>query len=343
MSLYRLSVRPVRRSVGHSALALAAYNAGERLRSARHGRTFDFSWRSGIVHREIVGAHGRDRESLWNGAEAYERRSDALLAREVMVALPHELEVEAQVGLARDLAIYLQRTDHVAVDVNVHMPDVGAGADPRNVHAHLLITRRVLDASGFAETLAHWDDNPRRGMRRSDATSRTSLLSLREEWEHIQNRVLVRRGLAPVTAASYADQGLLTLPGVPLGRQLTSLERSGESTQLGAYNREVAFANRVHRVVPEIDPRDLVGSTSDDLITQVWQRTHTRLLEMDYAQSKGRSGASHLPTEVQAEMAAEVREMRGVLEAVRERMTPMVARAVAERMARTRQVGGPEL
>ena len=129
MAVYRLSVSVISRGDGgRSALASAAYRAAERL--VERGRewltsavgaaayragaepagdgaqAFDFSAKRGVVHSEIVLPDGApvwmaDRERLWNAVEAAEKRKDVRLARETQLALPRELDREAQLALLR--------------------------------------------------------------------------------------------------------------------------------------------------------------------------------------------------------------------------------------------------
>jgi hypothetical protein len=65
-------------SLGRSAVAAAAYRSGDRLLTdERLAMEFDFAAKDGIEHAEIMAPAGaptayRDREVLWNAAEAAE-------------------------------------------------------------------------------------------------------------------------------------------------------------------------------------------------------------------------------------------------------------------------------
>ena len=93
-----------------AVVAAAAYRSAEKLENARDGFVHDFSRRSGVEHAEIVLPAGadaewaRDRSALWNAAEALEKRKDARVAREIEVALPHELSAEQRLELTREFA-----------------------------------------------------------------------------------------------------------------------------------------------------------------------------------------------------------------------------------------------
>ena len=128
MAIYHLSMKPISRGSGRSAVAAAAYRAAEVLENERDGLVHDFTRRSGVEHAEIVLPAGvaadwaRDRSALWNAAEAAEKRKDARVAREIEVALPHELDRRAaarsDAGFARELADRYG----VAVDFAIHSP-----------------------------------------------------------------------------------------------------------------------------------------------------------------------------------------------------------------------------
>jgi ATP-dependent exoDNAse (exonuclease V) alpha subunit len=107
MAIYHLSMKPISRSFGRSAVAAMAYRAAEKLQNQRDGLVHDFSRRSGVERAEIVLPEGtdaewaKDRSALWNAAEASEKRKDARVAREIEVALPHELSSEQRLELTR--------------------------------------------------------------------------------------------------------------------------------------------------------------------------------------------------------------------------------------------------
>jgi hypothetical protein len=67
---------------------------------------YDFTDKPHVVHAEILTPADapdwcRDRETLWNTVEACERRKDAQLARDLVFALPRELEPAECIALGR--------------------------------------------------------------------------------------------------------------------------------------------------------------------------------------------------------------------------------------------------
>lgn len=102
-----LRTLPVKRSDGQSAVAGAAYRAGERLTDSRLDKTNDYTGRSPDVwHKEILAPDGApdwvfERERLWNEAEAAERRKDGRPARDVTLGLPWFMNREEHEEAAR--------------------------------------------------------------------------------------------------------------------------------------------------------------------------------------------------------------------------------------------------
>ena len=137
------------RSKGHSAVAGAAYRSGSLLRDFRTGEIHDYTNRHDVVHSEILlpkGASDKflDREVLWNTAESAERRKDAQLAKEVILALPKELNVEQQKLLVQEFAEAQFLMHGLGVDYSIHDHSEG------NPHAHLLVTMRKLEGASFS-------------------------------------------------------------------------------------------------------------------------------------------------------------------------------------------------
>ena len=104
MALYHFSVSQIKRSAGQSALAAAAYRAGERLYSEYYDEISDYTRKGGILHTEILlPAHApecfRDRATFWNAVEAAERHPKAQLAYSFDIALQNELSLNENIEL----------------------------------------------------------------------------------------------------------------------------------------------------------------------------------------------------------------------------------------------------
>ena len=196
VSSYHFSMQVISRSHGRSAIAAAAYRAGERLVDEIRGRVADYSGRRGVVHSEILCPPGsaiwlKDRQSLWNGVERMERRSDAQLAREINLALPHELSAVARLDLVRRFV----REQFVALgmvaDIAIHAPVPEKGDDPRNHHAHIMLTLRQASGDGL------------RAVKTREWNSDSLLRRWREQWARYQNEMLRRHAPVPVREVDH--------------------------------------------------------------------------------------------------------------------------------------------
>ena len=272
MAIYHLSMKPVARGSGRSAVAAAAYRAADCLENVRDGMVHDFSRRHGVEHAEIIlpndtvaadGAvvHGmgfewaRDRSALWNAAELAERRKDARVAREIEVALPHELSAEQRLALTRDFAQALARQYGVAVDFAIHAPH--GHTDVRNHHAHILLTtRRVMTGRGEA---GHWIGAVPAGSlgEKSELelenkklqalglpTSHEQLRDLRIGWEQRTNEHLARAGLdVRIDHRSHQERGLEIEPTQHMGVHATQMERRGKAVSRVRIDEDAAKRN----------------------------------------------------------------------------------------------------
>lgn len=242
MAIYHLSVKTVSRSAGHSATAAAAYRAGEKITDERTGEIHDYAKRKGVAHTEMIFpefARKTDRETLWNRAEASEKRKNSTVAREYEIALPHELDREEKVRLTREYSQWLAGRFGVAVDVAIHEP--GQGGDSRNWHAHILTTTRVYEANGSLGAKTRELDDKKSG----------AIFEVREEWEKRVNLALIKSrellwddGPPQVSSKSHKERGLETLPTKHMGKAQTWIERKGVETKLGKLNRLISAANR---------------------------------------------------------------------------------------------------
>ena len=103
--------RYISRGSGGSAVRSAAYNGREEIAAERTGEVFYFRHRDAPEHHAVLlpeGAAERFGEAsvLWNAAETAERRKDAQVAREIVLALPANAAVstEDRIALARSFA-----------------------------------------------------------------------------------------------------------------------------------------------------------------------------------------------------------------------------------------------
>ena len=96
MALFHLSVTQVRRSAGQSAIASAAYRAGERLYSEYYGEYSDYTRKGGVICSDILlPSHAppeyADRQTLWNAEKKAERGKNAQDRKSTRLNSSHEI------------------------------------------------------------------------------------------------------------------------------------------------------------------------------------------------------------------------------------------------------------
>lgn len=234
MAIYHCSLRIFSRGLGHSAVAAAAYRAGAQIKDERTGRIHRYEKRHGVKSAFILAPNSapekfQNRAVLWNAAESAENRKNSRVAREVILALPHELSDKARAELSRDMGLYLIERYRVAVDVAIHSPVTGDGHDPRNHHAHLLFTTREITEEGFGVKTRILDDK---------VSGPQEIEVIREVWETLANDALERAGFPNVTIdrRTLEDQGIDRIPQTHIGPKAKASEDEtdkGEDEQQG--------------------------------------------------------------------------------------------------------------
>src|SRR5690606_39145344 len=81
-------------------------------------------------------------EAFWNAVEGFEKRSDAQLAKEFIIALPVELSRDQNIALVRQFVSEQVLSRGQVADWVYH-------DDPGNPHIHLMTTLRPLTEGGF--------------------------------------------------------------------------------------------------------------------------------------------------------------------------------------------------
>ena len=246
-------MKPISRASGRSAVASAAYRAGESLTNERDGLTHDFTRRQGVEHCEIVVAQGADaewaldRSALWNAAEESESRKDARVAREFEIALPHELNAEQRLELTREFAQGLADRHGTAVDFAIHAPH-GASPDQvrgdgRNFHAHLMMTTRAVNSEGLGDKTAIERENKWLAANNLPLTQ-VQLVEIRQSWEQTANEHLARAGLeVQIDHRSHMERGLEIEPTEHMGVHATQMQRRGQEVSRTRLDSEAARRN----------------------------------------------------------------------------------------------------
>ncbi|MFS8125475.1 Ti-type conjugative transfer relaxase TraA [Rhizobium sp. BR 250] len=231
MAIYHCSVKPVGRSAGKSAVAAIAYRTASRILNERDGLLHDFTAKQGVLHTEIILPDGvdapwaLDRSGLWNAAEFAERRCDARVAREFEIALPHELADTERLALTRAFAGDLANRFGAAVDFAIHVPQ--GKSDDRNIHAHVVMTTRVITSTGLARKTLIEREN-RWLIDHGLPTSQMQMKAVREALAALVNRHLLRAGLdRRVDHRSHLSRGLAIEPTGHMGVHAAQMKERG--------------------------------------------------------------------------------------------------------------------
>ena len=243
MASYHMSVKPISRSSGRSAVAADAYREGIEMTNERDGLKHDYSKRRDVECSFTVLPKGapewaQDSEKLWNAAEAAETRKNAQTAREYELALPAELNSRERRELVREFAVSLTERYGVAVTASIHAPH--SYGDDRNFHAHVLTTTRRMTPFGLAEKTRELDDK---------ITGSQQVMALREEWGKMTNHALRQAGHdVRVDHRSHKARGIEQEPTVHLGVAAAAMERRAQRdmgadyapvTEIGQKNAEI--------------------------------------------------------------------------------------------------------
>jgi hypothetical protein len=239
------------RKIGHSAVRGAAYRSGERLTDERTGEVCDWTHRkTDVLFKKLVTPDHApvnlqtSRAALWNAVEAAENRGDARVAYEIKLALPHELSLEQNIELASAYAAMLMQRHGQAVDLVIHKAD--EHGDTRNMHAHLMLSPRALEADGFAKKKLRAITDKVQGPKEIE--------SWRQGWQDLANKALERAGHeARIDMRSYKRQGIDREGEIHLGPAASAMERRGIQTDKGDINREIKQRNEEREQAKIID------------------------------------------------------------------------------------------
>lgn len=200
MAIFHLHVKNIGRRDGRSAVAAAAYRAGETVWNEAEERESKFGGRRDVVFADIVlpdeaPAWMGERGRFWNALEARLKRKDARFAKEIEAALPRELPRAHWKAVALTFAkVYAARG--IVVDVAIH--DDGTSHNP---HIHMLLSNQLVNPDGFG--------GANRSLIRPDF-----LKEARSVWAKIVNAALGNVGSsATIDARSYSERGIDRTPG----------------------------------------------------------------------------------------------------------------------------------
>ena len=265
MALFHLSVTQTKRSAGQSAIASAAYRAGERLYSEYYGEYSDYTRKGGVICSDILlPSHAppeyADRQTLWNAVEKAERGKNAQLAYSFDIALQNEFSLEENIALARQFLLENFVSRGMVVDFAVHQPDREDGGIP-NPHFHVLCPIRPIEQNGKwglkQRRVYELDEDGNRirdqngefvfnAVPTTDWGSPETLEHWREAWAEMCNAKFAEKGLdVRIDHRSYERQGVDLLPTIHEGATVRAMEKKGIRTEKGEFNRWIKATNAV--------------------------------------------------------------------------------------------------
>ena len=225
MAIYHMSAKVISRSTGRSATGAAAYRSGSEIVDERTGLVHNYTRKGGVDGTALMSpdnapSWASDRSQLWNMVEQVEKRKDAQVAREIVVAIPKELKREQMADLVKGYAQDQFVNRGMVADVAFHH------LESENPHAHIMLTTRSIGPEGFGNKAREWND-------------KALLEQWREQWEQHANKALEMSGHeSRIDHRSLEVQGIERAPTVHLGPTATAIERRGAESERGDTNRE---------------------------------------------------------------------------------------------------------
>lgn len=250
MAIMFVRAQVIGRGAGRSIVSAAAYRHRARMMDEQVGTSF--SYRGGaseLVHEELVlpdqipawlknAIDGKSvagaSEALWNAVDAFEKRADAQLARELIIALPEELTRAENIALVREFVADNFTSKGMVADWVFHDKD-------GNPHIHLMTTLRPLTEEGFGPKkvpVLGEDGEPLRVVTPDRpngkivyklwAGDKETMKAWKIAWADTANRHLAFAGHEiRLDGRSYAEQGLDGIAQKHLGPEKAALARKG--------------------------------------------------------------------------------------------------------------------
>jgi hypothetical protein len=208
---------------------------------------FDYTRKRGVVDSEVFLPKGApssysDRSILWNAAERAETRKNSTVAREIILALPYDLNFKSRQKLVRAIAGEIVAAHRVAIDANTHAPHEHKKKKPdddhsnnKNDHVHLEMSTRVLNSDGFGAKTREWDD-----MKLGPATVKR----WRARWAEMVNAEYANAGMDRfIDHRSFKDREIDRAPSRKIGVAGTAMTRSGKESERANNNIVINKSN----------------------------------------------------------------------------------------------------
>lgn len=333
---YHLSLKSISRKAGRSSTAAAAYRSGELIIDERTGEIHDYRRKRGVLYSQILlpGGGTMPRAALWNAVEIKHKRGDAILVREIEIALPSGLNAAQRKALVEKYARLLANRYKVAVDLAIHAPhpvtDADLERDPHqyyveeievlddgheikrrhngNWHAHVSMSACHFDASGVPGKKCVELDQIHCQRAKIDNAADVE----RPRWAELANAALAAAGSADrIDHRSYAARGIDRVPTVHRGAHANAVERrTGQASRRRLYGQQLAAEAAQVEAGVEAEIAALISGIEAELADAVADR------DAELAQAAGQ--AEDVPAVSQAvPPAPDVQPWRAALAAAR--------------------------
>jgi len=265
--VYHLHAQILRRADGRSATAAAAYRSATKITDQRTGQLWDFTRKRFCEPLPLVLPEGTpielaDRATMWNRIEVHAKRHDAQVAREIEVALPHDLTGDGETALVLRFANWLMLKYGIAVDACIHRA-------PGNHHAHLLTTTSTIGPEGIGAKVRSLDLI---AAKKGNPATESPIETIRERWEGLVNESLAAAGSGQrVDRRTLAAQGLDRTPQQHQGPTAKAIARRGDTP-----NRSRTPARNPQEDHHETQPRPRTRRKSEPEHGPQHHRTHRR-------------------------------------------------------------------
>ncbi|WP_068455238.1 MobQ family relaxase [Aedoeadaptatus pacaensis] len=260
---FHFSVNIISRGKGKSAVASAAYISGEKIKNEWDGVTHDYTKKQGVISKEIyLPDHApkeyKDRKTLWNSVELFEKNSNAQLARNFIISLPKELSIEENKKMIEE---YIQTNfvkEGMIVDLAIH--DESREGN-QNIHAHIMTIVRPINEDGTwgqkskkeyildekGEKVLNKNGKPKtRKVELTTWNDKGNVEKWRENFSNLCNEYLAKNKIEKrVDHRSFKRQGIKQIPTIHLGASASAMERKGIRTEKGDINREIKKQNEL--------------------------------------------------------------------------------------------------
>lgn len=236
MALYSCSISNIKRSDGRSSVAKAAYNSRDELLDERTNNKYDYSRKSDLGFSQIITPlnapiWASDRQELWSRNELVNKRRDARVAKEILVALPRELDKNQQFNLVQKFVTNNLTPLGVVADVNAHELEPSNEPD-WNPHVHILISTNHIVDGEF-------------GSKITELNRKEFVSNLRKAWAEETNLALEAAGeKVRVDHRSNKARGIDRTPQIHLGHRVWAMKEKGIATDRGDRYREIEERNK---------------------------------------------------------------------------------------------------